>query len=203
MESYNLLSTENLYGEIWKPVVGYDGVYEVSNIGRVKRLVGYHCWKDRVLRQNLVRGNYCMVILSVNDDKKPSPVHRIVAKAFIPNPLNKPFINHKDANPKNNCVDNLEWCTQSENIKHAVKLGRMKCNFPKYSKENHPSYGKPLSYKSKKQMSESKKVYSDEIISNILREYKSGVKQSELHRKYKISRSYLSQLVNNKKQRVR
>ena len=70
-----------------------------------------------------------------NGKAKKHYVHRLVAKAFIPNPENKPNINHKDCNVKNNCVDNLEWCTQSENVRYAVKCGRRVSNLPNARKK--------------------------------------------------------------------
>lgn len=111
--------------EIWKPVIGYEGLYKVSNTGFVKRLKGYQAVKERVLRFNVIK-RYHVVKLSKNSIKKNHFVHRLVAEAFIPNPLNKPFINHVDANPSNNKESNLEWCTQSENINHAFKIGTKK-----------------------------------------------------------------------------
>lgn len=111
--------------EIWKAIEGYEGIYEVSNYGQVKRLVGYRAWTERILKQNKTRDEYRMVVLSWKAIHKPSMVHRLVAKAFIPNPENKPFINHLDRNTGNNHVSNLEWCTQSENIRHSFKMGRV------------------------------------------------------------------------------
>ena len=103
--------------EIWKDVDGYEGLYQVSDLGRVKG-------KD-IKAKNLCQG-YHHVGLWKNNEVKSMKVHRLVALAFIPNPENKPCINHKDGNKLNNHVNNLEWCTYSENLKHAYDTGLMK-----------------------------------------------------------------------------
>jgi len=80
---------------------------------------------NRFLRPSIVYGGYHHVHLRVNGKTKNKSVHQLVAIAYIPNPENKPQVNHIDNNPENNCVSNLEWCTQSENVKHAARQGRM------------------------------------------------------------------------------
>lgn len=106
--------------EIWKDVVGYEGYYIVSNLGRIKRLstIVNSCLKynNTITRKehimsNTITNKYLSVRLSKNNIVKTYRVHRLVAKAFIPNPNNLPQINHKDENKLNNCVDNLEWCS--------------------------------------------------------------------------------------------
>ena len=99
--------------EIWKYIPGYEGVYQASNKGRIKSveridLAGRH-WKERILSTSVVKG-YVVVGLNHARENKNKFVHRLVAMAFIPNPNNLPQINHKDENPLNNCVENLEWC---------------------------------------------------------------------------------------------
>lgn len=116
--------------EIWKDVVGYEGLYQVSNFGRVKS-VGFFVKgtlfkRDRILKPHKNSHGYLQVDLRVNCIRKRYSVHRLVGFSFIPNPDNKPFINHWDANPENNHVSNLEWCTRSENSKHPyLHLGRV------------------------------------------------------------------------------
>ena len=91
--------------EIWKDVEGYEGLYQVSNMGRVRSLR-----RNIILRQRITRKGYKMVKLSTNNIRKGYYIHRLVATAFIPNPDNLPQVNHKDENKLNNCVGNLEWC---------------------------------------------------------------------------------------------
>ena len=102
--------------EIWRDVVGYEGLYQVSNLGRVKSL-NYHIYgKERILKPGNSSGGYFVVSLCKNSKRKPFYIHRLVATAFIPNPNNKPEVNNKDENKTNNRVDNLEWMTSKENI---------------------------------------------------------------------------------------
>ena len=120
--------------EIWKYVKGFEGLYEVSNFGRVRRIAGETIYKDgrvahfrqTILKPSIFKKGYLMVYLSKNSIKKTKQVHRIVADAFIPNPENKETVNHKDCNKLNNEVLNLEWLTNVENIKHSVENGRYK-----------------------------------------------------------------------------
>lgn len=108
--------------EIWKPVKGWEGRYEVSNLGRVKSAQGKN--KGKILSQNSQQG-YMQVFLSQKGIGRNHLVHRLVAEAFIPNPLNLPQVNHKDETRSNNKVDNLEWCTQIYNVNYGTRLRRM------------------------------------------------------------------------------
>ena len=103
--------------EYWKPVVGYEGHYQVSNFGRVKSI---KFGKEIILKQN-IRGGYYIVNLSKNGIVKTYLVHRLVAEAFIDNTDNLPEVNHKDENKLNNNVDNLEWCTHEYNINYGTR----------------------------------------------------------------------------------
>lgn len=117
--------------EIWKPVNGYEGIYEVSNLGRVKRLERQYTHAkigERILKQELVRSGYLRVMLHKNGIGKRFLVHRLVADAFIENVNNYQYVNHIDANKRNNSISNLEWCTQKQNMQHAMKLGLLKTN---------------------------------------------------------------------------
>ena len=109
--------------EIWKPVVGYLGFYEVSNLGRVKSLKD-NLGRDRelILKPQKRKDGYFTIELK----RSTKFLHRIVAEAFIPNPENKPQVNHKDSNRENNQTGNLEWVTASENILHGYKYGNIK-----------------------------------------------------------------------------
>lgn len=108
--------------EVWRPIQDYEGLYEVSNFGRV-RSYPRNGTKDKnihILRQSLSKTGYCRVALSKNSRMKSYGVHRLVAKAFIPNPEDKSEVNHIDGDPSNNSADNLEWVTRSENHIHRV-----------------------------------------------------------------------------------
>jgi hypothetical protein len=113
----------SLDGEIWKDVVGYEGFYKISNKGRFCRVMENGTLQLRKLNKG---DFYYRVALSKYNTVKQESVHRLVATAFIPNTHNKPVVNHIDANPLNNCVENLEWCTPAENLQHAVNLGNLK-----------------------------------------------------------------------------
>lgn len=124
--------------EEWRPVVGFEGVYEVSNLGYVKRVKKGRGTKTGILKAGVSRcatsyGNikYNVVVLCVDGATHTKSVHRLVAEAFIPNPENKPTVNHIDGNGLNNSVENLEWATQSEQethkwnvLKHPIKNRR-------------------------------------------------------------------------------
>ena len=101
--------------EIWKDVANYEGLYQVSNLGRVKS-IGY---KKELILKHFNTGGYKRVTLIKNKIRKHHLIHRLVAETFIPNLNNLPQINHKDENKKNNCVNNLEWCSNSYNIQYS------------------------------------------------------------------------------------
>lgn len=106
--------------EVWKDIEGYEGLYQVSNKGRVKsfkQALSYGSdYSGKVLKLNTNDRGYVLVTLSKNMKRRTFRVHRLVAQAFIPNPKNFPVVNHIDENKLNNNVDNLEWCTQEYNI---------------------------------------------------------------------------------------
>lgn len=113
--------------EIWKDVVGYEGLYQVSNLGRVRstdkydRLGRFHTGKILAIKDN--GAGYLTLPLNRDGKHKMMLVHRMVAKAFVDNPNGYPQVNHIDGDKTNNVFTNLEWCTQSHNVKHAVNLG--------------------------------------------------------------------------------
>ena len=121
----------NMQKEIWKPVVGFEGLYEVSNLGRVKGVSrkskrGNH-WisvKETILKTGTSMG-YPFVNLRRSGRVKSVKVHRLVAEAFIPNPENKKEIDHKNTTKTDNRVSNLHWVTRSENCRNPISLSRM------------------------------------------------------------------------------
>lgn len=112
-----------LMEEIWKDIKGYEGLYQVSNLGRIKSLARYVYYRngkvyhqdEKILKPCLNNKGYCRVRLTKSTNSKLFFVHRLVAMAFIPNPNNFPQINHKDENKQNNSSNNLEWCTSLYN----------------------------------------------------------------------------------------
>lgn len=111
---------DDLDGEQWADITGYDGLYQISTFGRVK---SFKTNQQRILRPALNTENYLIVHLWKNNKVKFFTVHRLVAQAFIPNPDNKLQVNHIDGCKINACVGNLEWATNAENIRHAFDTG--------------------------------------------------------------------------------
>lgn len=107
---------------LWRPVKGYEKLYEVSSMGDVRSLGGRRGSRAKMLRQHGLRG-YMRVDLCTGGKRKSYLVHRLVAEAFIANPENKPFINHIDGIPYHNYIINLEWCDHQENMNHANAIG--------------------------------------------------------------------------------
>ena len=116
--------------EIWKDIEGYEGYYQISSFGMVKATSRIYIdslnrrrfIKEKYLKISVIYSGYCCVLLNAKN-KKSFSIHRLVAKAFIPNPLKLPQVNHKNGDKLNNTVANLEWVTASENIYHAHKIG--------------------------------------------------------------------------------
>lgn len=108
--------------EIWRPIKGYDGDYLVSNLGKVKSLK----YKNpKILKPRKNSSGYYAVVLCKNSIKKTLYVHRLVENAFIPNPENKPEVNHLNGDKSNNQVTNLDWVTHKQNVQHGWQTGLM------------------------------------------------------------------------------
>lgn len=106
--------------EVFKDIEGFEGLYQISNLGNVKSLKGV---RERILKANPNTYGYLQVGLQKDGKRYARTVHRLVAMAFLPNEYNKPDVNHLDGDKYNNCVDNLEWATEKENVNHAVETG--------------------------------------------------------------------------------
>ena len=132
--------------EVWKDIPGYEGLYQASNLGRIKSLpkrkgkgAGY-IKGEEVLTASVEAYGYARVVLRKEGIRKKYQVHRLVAEAFIPNPERKQQVNHKNCNKADNRVENLEWCNSSENMAHAFKNGLV--NLPTRKVEQYDLHGK-------------------------------------------------------------
>jgi len=160
--------------EIWKDVQGYEGIYEISNFGRVKSIErksfngkGFYDRKEYIMENHLNRMGYLYVHLCKNNMGRTIAVHRLVGKHFVEKVDNKTHLNHIDGNKLNNNVNNLEWVTPKENGEHAARL------FLKANEEDHPSA----------------KLTNNEVL-NIYKSFKNGrYTIKELCNKYKVAYS--------------
>lgn len=120
--------------EIWKDINEYENIYQISNLGRVKSVK-----KGIIKKPSVLPRGYLRIGLSKCGKVKYYSIHRLVAEAFIPNPFNKPCVNHKDCNTSNNNVDNLEWCTWEENSEYGDRKLKVALGIALYHlKTNHP-----------------------------------------------------------------
>lgn len=118
--------------ELWKDIKGFEGIYQVSNLGNIRSLdrktntaiknQNYVVKKGKMIKPHVAMGYYALS-LSKGNKIITQRVHKLVAQTFIPNPENKPCVNHKDGNKLNNRIDNLEWCSHKENAQHAHRTG--------------------------------------------------------------------------------
>jgi hypothetical protein len=134
MEIYENLSLGDMEGEVWKDIKGYEGLYQVSNMGRVKSLEkkckccggGVRTIRCKILKQTPYSNGYLMLSLSKENEIKKFMVHRLVAIMFIENTENKPTVDHKNTIITDNRVDNLRWATQKENLSNEITRKRFK-----------------------------------------------------------------------------
>jgi len=172
--------------EIWKDIKGYEGLYQVSNLGRVKSFDRYMknkhgtytLKKGRILKNSILKSTgYLRVSLSHEGKFISKQVHRLVAEAFIPNPNNYPIINHKDENILNPRADNLEWCTYKYN-------------------NNYGNTAIKKSITHKINQKNSKKVYQYDLYGNFIKEWKST---REVARFFNIDNNTISRCCRNLK----
>ena len=176
--------------EIWKDIKGYEGLYLVSNLGDV-----YSCLSNKKLKPGSDNG-YLKVNLCKNNKVKQFTVHRLVALAFLPNENNYPCVNHKDENPRNNNVNNLEWCTYKYNNNYgSIRERIIKTLKGKNAGKKHPMYGKHHTLESKKEMS---KKLSKPVICITTGEIFNSLKEASI--KTETSYSSISDCCRNKKQ---
>jgi hypothetical protein len=167
----------NLGGEVWRPIDGYGGHYEVSNLGRLRSYGRY----DKLAILKLFvgdRGYYRKPLYNKVTKKSYNfSIHRLVANAFIPNPDNKPNVNHIDGNKLNNKVENLEWVTQGENLQHAIKSGTLVLDGP----------NNPTAAFTKEQVIEIRELYS-----------KGNLSRREIANIYGVSKSPIDNMLSKR-----
>ena len=153
--------------ENWKDIEGYEGLYQVSNIGRVKRLVGFKCNVERFLTGQKDKDGYILLCLSKDGSIKRYRVHRLVAEAFVPNPDNKPEIDHINTDRSDNRAENLRWATRKENANNPItrKHHKRVCSeetkrkIGAANKGKQPRKGTVLTDETKNKISKSLKEY--------------------------------------------
>lgn len=147
--------------EIWKPIHGYEGLYEVSNLGRVRSLYRY----KKVLKPSPSWSGYTTVELWKDKKRQRISIHRLVAECFCENPHNKPFVNHKDETRTNNKADNLEWVTHIENCNYGTAIQRRLA---------HTDYSKRRINNANQILKCSKPIYQYSKDGEFIREWKSA-----------------------------
>lgn len=159
--------------EVWKDIKGYEGLYKVSNTGKVK---SFQRNREKFLSDKYYENGYLRASLSKNKKKKKVLIHRLVAETFIPNPENKPEVNHIDGNKRNNNVSNLEWCTRCENVNHAWETGLNEEHREKLSKTAYKTVNKYKLWEKNR-----KPVIQMDLDGNFIREFGSAQEASEYY----------------------
>ena len=180
--------------EVYKDIKNYEGYYQVGNLGNVRSLdrivphktKGFLKLKSRILKPSFSRDGYKKVVLQKEGMVRYFRINRLVADAFIPNPENKPCVNHKDGDKLNNNVDNLEWNTVQENNDHAWKIGLFGESTINKMKKNNSGEGNP-----------SHKLTKENVL-NIRELHSNGMLQKDIAIKYSLNSSTVSSIVNNK-----
>ena len=164
--------------EEWRDIKGYEGLYQVSNLGQVRSLDKIDRWgrfrKSRIIRSRFNNSGYRVINLSKSGTQKTYLVHRLVAESFIPNPENKPEVNHIDEDKLNNAVSNLNWMTNKENCNYGTRNDRSSTN------RNQKEIAKKVDYKKiAKRASECRSIPVISIDANgVEKKYKSSYEAS-------------------------
>jgi len=169
-----------LFMEIWKDVKGYEGIYQISNLGRLKvKLKFRKCrsYNEKTLNPSKDKDGYLRTALTKNGKKQMKIMHRLVAETFLENNLNYPVVNHINGIKDDNRVENLEWCSVLQNNIHAIKSGLKKSK----KGENHHMC----------------KLSSKDVLD--IKENKYNLFQRQLALKYNISQTQISRILNNKR----
>lgn len=161
--------------EIFKDVIGYEGLYQVSNLGRIKSLSNNKLKKEKILKQNVSNCGYKTVCLSKKNKYKTYTIHRLVANNFLSNNDNKRTVNHINGIKTDNRLENLEWCTTSENTKHAYNNGLINVS----KAENHVN----------------SKLTNVQVLE--IRAIGRSLKQREIAEMYGVSQVIISNILNN------
>ena len=170
--------------EVWKDIQGYEGHYKISNLGRVKSLCrkrnenSIAVIKERILKTTPNSIGYPRVVLSLNGEYISYRVHRLVAIAFIPNPENKPQVNHINGIKADNRLENLEWCSNGENQIHAYSIGLQK------------------SMKGDKHWNS---ILTESQVIDIIKRLKKGESNISIAKAYNITQKSISDIKQNKK----
>lgn len=180
--------------EYWADIVGYEGMYQISNLGNVKSLERLspqgHLVSERIMRQYKNNSGYKIVDLTKNGTRKHWLVHRLVAEAFVENPNGYNEVDHIDTNKDNNSADNLRWCTHSQNHLNPLTV-IVKSNTHK---------GKKLSAEQVEKISKKVAVYKDGELLHIFKSYKDLDMNSEEILGTKLWNVYARQVVNGERE---
>lgn len=183
--------------EIWHDIEGFDGKYQVSNLGRVR---SFAYKNERILSLQKLSGGYFGVCLSKENKRHTYLIHRLVASAFIPNPQNKKEVNHKNGKKSDNMVDNLEWATPKENMQHALQNGLLKTVIKPMLdgwQNKKEEIIKKVIQRSAGENSPNHKWTNHQIM-QIRKLFREGIKVCEIARKYKVHHSTISSIVKGK-----
>lgn len=182
--------------EVFRQIKGYEGLYAVSNLGRIYSYEKYR-HNGKFLKQNIRKDGYMEVGLSLNKNRKTFSVHRLVANAFVENDMNLPEVNHKDGDKANNIASNLEWVTSSENQIHAIKNGLQK--FTEKHRVTAAETCRKNGKRNKGKPNMKLRKLSNEQEAEIIESHKNGISMRKLGEKYNVDKSTISNIIRGKR----